>query len=253
MPPAELRFVRLDGEEVVVESIARRVSFEGRPAVQVSARDITERRRMQAELGDSEERYRLLFQESPVALWEEDFTEVKRYCDALRRKGVRDLHRYFDRRPAAVAKCREMVKLMAVNAAALRLYEAETPEVFAGGIGPMLIEESFDVFKEELVALTSGETFFEAKAVTSALTGRRLDITLRCRVAPGHENTLSRIFVSALPTEELRHAEQVMARLVRDLERDAPGPGAVRLCGVARFAGAVEDGFQLLAAHRASL
>jgi PAS domain S-box-containing protein len=219
LPPAELRFVRLDGEEVVVESIARKVSFEGRPAVQVSARDITERRRMQAALGDSEERYRLLFQESPVALWEEDFTEVKRYCDVLRRKGVRDLHRYFDRRPEAVAKCREMVKVMAVNAATLRLYEAETADAFAGGIGPTLIEESFDAFKEELVALASGETFFEAKAVTSALTGRRLDITLRCRVAPGHENTLSRIFVSALPTEELRHAEQVMARLVRDLER----------------------------------
>lgn len=219
LPPAELRFVRLDGEEVVVESIARKVSFEGRPAVQVSARDITERRRMQAALEDSEERYRLLFQESPVALWEEDFTEVKRYCDALRRRGVRDLLKYFDRRPAAVAKCRDMVKVMAINAAALRLYEAETPEEFVAGIGPTLIEDSFDAFKEELVALTSGETSFEAKAATSALTGRRLDLTLRCRVAPGHESTLSRIFVSALPTAELRHAEQVMARLVRDLER----------------------------------
>jgi len=219
LPAAELRFVRLDGEEVIVESIARRINFEGRPAVQVSARDITERRRMQAELQDSEKRYRLLFQESPVALWEEEFTEVKRFCDALRRRGVRDLRKYFDRRPAAVARCREMVKVMAVNAAALRLYEAETKEAFAAGIGPTLIEESFDAFKEQLVALASGETLFEANVMTSALTGRRLDITLRCRVAPGHENTLSRIFVSALPTAELRQAEQVMARLVRDLER----------------------------------
>jgi PAS domain S-box-containing protein len=218
LPPAELRFVRLDGGEVVVESIARKVTFEGRPAVQVSARDITERKRMQAELRDSEERYRLLFQESPVALWEEDFSEVKRYFDALRRRGVRDLRKYFDRRPAAVARCREMVKVMAVNGAALRLYDAETGDMFADGIGPTLIEESFDVFKDELVALASGQTF-EADAVTSALTGRRLDITLRCRVAPGHDKGLSRIFVSALPMEDLRHAEQVMARLVRDLER----------------------------------
>jgi PAS domain S-box-containing protein len=219
LPPAELRFVRLDGEEVVVESIARRVTFEGQPAVQVSARDITERKRMQAELRDSEERYRLLFQESPVALWEEDFSEVKRYFDGLRRRGVRDLRKYFDRRPAAVARCREMVKVMAVNAAALRLYDTDSAELFADGIGPTLIEDSFDVFKDELVALASGQTTFEANAVTSALTGRRLDITLRCRVAPGHDKPLSRIFVSALPTEELRHAEQVMARLVRDLER----------------------------------
>jgi PAS domain S-box-containing protein len=219
LPAAELRFVRLDGEVVVVESIARKVTFEGRPAVQVSARNITERKRMQAELRDSEKRYRLLFQESPVALWEEDFSEVKRYFDALQRRGVRDLRRYFDRRPAAVAKCREMVRVMAVNGAALRLYDADTAEMFANGIGPTLIEESFDVFKDELVALASGETVFEANAVTSAMTGRRLDITLRCRIAPGHEKALSRIFVSALPTEELRHAEQVMGRLVRDLER----------------------------------
>jgi PAS domain S-box-containing protein len=219
LPTAELRLARMDGREVLVESIARWTTFEERPAVQVSARDISERRRIQAELTDSEERYRLLFQESPVALWEEDFSAVKRHCDSLRRRGVRDLRKYFNRRPAAVAKCRGLARVMAVNVAALRLYEAESAEAFAVCISPTLIEDSFEALKEGLVALLSGQTTFEAKVATSTLSGQRIDVSLRCRVAPGHEESLSRIFVSALPAAEVDQGERVMARLVRDLER----------------------------------
>ena len=50
LPPAELRFVRLDGESVYVESAARLITYDGRPAVQVSARDVTERRRQDRDL-----------------------------------------------------------------------------------------------------------------------------------------------------------------------------------------------------------
>jgi PAS domain S-box-containing protein len=45
VPPVEERFVRLDGSVVDVEVVSTRFTFQGRPAVQMVARDVTERKR----------------------------------------------------------------------------------------------------------------------------------------------------------------------------------------------------------------
>ena len=45
------------------------------------------------ELERSEMRYRALFEDSPISLWEEDFSGLKRYFDHLKTEGVRDFGR----------------------------------------------------------------------------------------------------------------------------------------------------------------
>ena len=61
-PPLEERFIRLDGTVLDVEVTAVPVLWEGQPAMQVIFRDISERKRMEADLKASEERYRDLFE-----------------------------------------------------------------------------------------------------------------------------------------------------------------------------------------------
>ncbi len=58
----EEKFVRLDGSQVDVEVVAMPIMFEDRPAVQVVARDITERKKMTDALKASEEKYRTLIE-----------------------------------------------------------------------------------------------------------------------------------------------------------------------------------------------
>jgi PAS domain S-box-containing protein len=61
-PPLMEKFIRLDGTVIDVEVTAVPIIWEGRPAMQVVFRDITERKRMEEELKASEERYRDLFE-----------------------------------------------------------------------------------------------------------------------------------------------------------------------------------------------
>lgn len=60
--PLEEKFVRLDGTVVDVEVVAMPIHYEGRPAIQVVARDITERKQMLNSLRASEEKYRTLIE-----------------------------------------------------------------------------------------------------------------------------------------------------------------------------------------------
>jgi PAS domain S-box-containing protein len=59
-PLGEIRFLRLDGSTVDTEVTCRQVEFGGRQAIQIVARDITERKQAEEALEQSHERFRAL-------------------------------------------------------------------------------------------------------------------------------------------------------------------------------------------------
>jgi PAS domain S-box-containing protein len=67
-PPIEQMYYRFDGELISVETTSKLVPWAGGPAVQVVARDVTERRRAEAELRESKEALEAFFEHSPVPI-----------------------------------------------------------------------------------------------------------------------------------------------------------------------------------------
>ena len=56
----------------------------------------TEYKKGKESLGESQKRYRTFFEDSPISLWEEDYSEVKKLFDTLRESGVNDSRAYFE-------------------------------------------------------------------------------------------------------------------------------------------------------------
>lgn len=71
-PLVEERFLRLDGSTVEVEVAAGPFTYLGQPAIQVVFREITERKRMVAELGESQARQAAILAAVPVAVYTAD-------------------------------------------------------------------------------------------------------------------------------------------------------------------------------------
>jgi PAS domain S-box-containing protein len=211
--PDEFALNREDGTQVIAEISTFPVKLRGASVVLGIAHDVTSRREAEEALRAGERRYRELFENSPIALWEEDASEVKRYLDELRASGVRDCREYFGNHPEEVRKCASMVKVLDVNWATLDLYGAKSKKELLTGLDQVFTQDSYEVFKEELIAIAEGRTQFDAETSARTLGGDTKDIALRWTVAPGYEKTFSSVLVSDLDITERKRAEEEIRKL----------------------------------------
>ncbi len=163
-------------------------------------------------------RYRALFEESPVALWEEDFSKVKSRIDTLREEGISDFGRHLTENPLVVEELAGLVRVIDVNRAALSLYGARTKEELLSGFARTFTEASRRVFRDELIALAANEVHFEAECDTRTFSGEANHVAVRVVVAPGCEQTLEKVFVSITDITEKMRAEARLQRILH-LER----------------------------------
>jgi len=170
--------------------------------------EMVKRRQTELKLKDSKERYRDLFENSPVSLWEEDFSNIKNYINQLRLSGIKDFGTYFNENPQEVNKCSSMVKIIDINKKTLEIYGAERKVDILGGLDKTFTKETFSVFKEELIALSEGKTRFETDAITKTLQGDPIYISLLLEIVPGYEKDWSKLLISIIDITERKKAEE---------------------------------------------
>ena len=158
--------------------------------------DISQRKAAEQARQDSEARYRELFENSPISLWEQDFSAVKQAIDALHRQGVTDFRRYFAQHTEFVATALAQVKMLAFNRASLVLYGARSRDELLAGLDRLVPAAGYPLFVEELVWIAEGRTTFTWEGVNQRLTGEHIHVRLHWSAAPGHEHTLDRVLVS---------------------------------------------------------
>ncbi len=210
-----------DGRIVTVEGSANPILDEQENIIGFLAiqRDISARKRAEEALHASEKQFRSLFEDSPISLWEEDFSLVATYLDELRHSGVTDFRAWFENHPETVAHCATMVKVIDINKGTLKLYKANSKETFLAGLNVVFSEESIPTFREELIALAEGKARFEGEAINQTLTGDKIHVVLSWSVAPGNENASRRLFVSIIDITARKQAEEKLAATVAELEQ----------------------------------
>ena len=136
------------------------------------------------------------FELSPVAMWLEDFSEIKKQFDLWRTQGVEDLLTFLQEDEARVLECAQKIKLLKVNPKTLELFQAKDFDHLHQNLGQIFKEDMSKTHIQELVALWNGETQFSHPAVNYTLTGQRLDIQLKGIVLPQHEHDLSLLLIT---------------------------------------------------------
>jgi len=188
-------------------------------------RDISEKRKTEQALKESESSYRSIFENSPVSIWIEDFSEVKKYIDNLRASGIEDINEFFLENPDEVTKCTKLVKLIDVNQATIDLHNVRSKAHVLGNLSDIILEDALDMFREETVAITGGKQYFVKEATMMNLSGENKHLLVQLIVPPGYEETLSRVLIFMEDLTERVKSQDILLKQKQELSEIAHAMG----------------------------
>ncbi len=167
------------------------------------ATDITKQKQIEEEQNINNIRYESMFNNSPIPLWEEDFIELYKYIESIKNKGISDFRTYLNENPDALQECSLKVKITDVNLATLRLHKAKSKEELLGNLDKIFTPRSFEVFKEEVIAIAEGQEEFETNAEIKTLDGKPRKILLKLFIDRKHSDSARAILATIDITEKI--------------------------------------------------
>jgi PAS domain S-box-containing protein len=222
-----LRTGRWEGELVHTKRDGTRVTVASRWSLQQDDRgraigtletnnDITEHKRADGELRESERRYRNIFQTAGVSIWEEDFSEVKAAIEKLKAQGVADFRAYFASNPEFVRNAISMVKILDVNDATVKMLAARRKEDLLTSLHEIFTPESEEGFGHVLVAIAEGRIFFETETILRALNGSNLSVLVTIAF-PSEPATMESVLVSVMDITERNKTQEALQQAQAEL------------------------------------
>jgi len=170
--------------------------------------EISSRKLAHTNLTLSEERFKRLFEDSPISLWEEDFSAIKRLLDELTKGGDIDLEHYIKNHPEFVKECANQIKVTDINDATLKYMEVDNKEEIINGLSRVFSEDTLGNLAEELIAFYNGNYLYETESEHITFKGNRIHVSITVKILEGYEKSWSKVFVSLLDISDLRNTTQ---------------------------------------------
>ena len=175
--------------------------------VLLAIEDVSERAAAQRALRQSESYARGLFEHSPVSLWVEDFSAVKRLIDEVREAGVSDFRTFTNVHPEFVQRCMQEIRVVDVNRQTLQMFAAADRDQLLSHLHLVFRDDMQQHFAEQLIDLWHGKTFQQREAINDTLNGDRVDVYMQFSVLPGHELDWGLVLVSLTDITARKKAE----------------------------------------------
>ncbi len=205
------RYVHKNGKIIHVLIRAQIVhDAEGNPLFEFAiTEDITDREKAVKALQKSEQRYRILFEKSPIPLWEQDYTDIIRHFEDLKKSGISDFEEYFTKNSGELFKCADLIKNKDVNDAAIRLFKASSKEELIKSINNVFTENTIPVFKKSLLSIAKGKKSFESEVILQTLKSEELVCILKWSLS----GTI--VVTSTQDITESKHANEILLKMDR--------------------------------------
>jgi transcriptional regulator with PAS, ATPase and Fis domain len=175
-----------------------------------------ERKRKDELLESSMIRYQGLFEDSPIGLCEEDFSDVKKYIDAAKKKYNAGLLEIFDQHPDEVKKAYEKVRRLSANKSQVKLFDLEREEQYFDYLAHRFMPSAF---KDLLVTFDRGETIFEREIEIQTIKGNRKVLKVKRVLLPGAEQDWSKSLISCVDVTEQKRAEQNLQDALHEVKK----------------------------------
>ena len=147
-----------------------------------------------------------IFELSPIPMWLEDYSDVKKQFELWKSQGITDLKKFLEEDLNRVTECAHKIKILKVNPKTLEVFEAQDQTHLCENLHLIFQQEMFQSHISELVALWQGKTEFSSTTTNYTLSGKKLDIKLRGVVLPEAQHDLSQVLLTTEDISDYQNA-----------------------------------------------
>ncbi|SDL31587.1 PAS domain S-box-containing protein [Maridesulfovibrio ferrireducens] len=171
--------------------------------------DITVRKKVEEKLLNNQKRLRSLFENSPVALWELDFSALKKKIDSCGETTVLNIRDKVLKDQNNVFQCVELIKVLAANNIAVDFIGANSrEELLASGFSSYVVKNSWKYFRSILLDLVSGAMRHRSEFYFVRSDGKEQYFIVNCTIAPEYEDSWERVLATVEDISELKRIEK---------------------------------------------
>ncbi len=181
--------------------------------------DITDRVAALEALQKGEEKYHSLFENMPVSLWEDDYSEVKKHLDSLPDHLKEDLAFSIRTNKDLFQQIVSKIRIVDMNRVSLSLYNTSSKEKLRESVPEIFSSSDPEPFSTVIASFYYGKSILEERIMEVRIKKKRQVHFVSWLIMPGHENDLSRILVTILDITNLKNAEKEIRLLNQNLEK----------------------------------
>lgn len=170
--------------------------------------------------GDSEYKYRNLFQAMAASFWELDFSGVGAMLRELRAKGVKDYAAYFAANPAFVRDMMRATKVLDVNDQTVTLFGRGDKQALLTTVEPFWPDSSNDAFAASVIHAVTGKPNYATETKLRKLDGEEID-ALFTACFPPESVAKGELLIGVIDITERKKANAELQRLQADFAHAA--------------------------------
>ncbi|MDS7595406.1 ATP-binding protein [Agrobacterium tumefaciens] len=178
-------------------------------------------------LRESETRYRSIFEQSQVALWERDYSLVASFLQDIKRNGVDDFRSYALANPDMMAEAVSRIRTVAANEAARELLGLKSDEPLPVSLFPYVSTDSESML-EMLDCIFHGRSKFQGKCYITSRDGVEREVLLSLRF-PDDPGSYHRVAVGMLDITQREKAQRALLDAQQELSNAARAATVVAL------------------------
>jgi signal transduction histidine kinase/GAF domain-containing protein len=179
--------------------------------------EVTEQVLARRRIEESEARYRHIFQNAGVSIFELDLTGLMAALERLRRTGVSSLRVYCAEHPEFIEQSVSLIHRLSANEAALQLLGTRSVDELLPRLSSIFVPQASDVFLGMLEALWERRTFFSSEASLRRMDGSRVDVIVTLTwPAP---DQVQQVLATVVDISERKRASEERERILDELSK----------------------------------